>query len=136
MRLTSLLVIMSISCAVLSQTACPNNHYLDILRTKNLPMYSEPQKTTTICAFEFGTYGSCCNYWTIQSVATEDNRVIDQAVGRVVTEFTYLNGFLNNYARKVKELAFLPEVVEPYGVGYRNTVIRAAKQFIESYTTK
>ena len=99
-------------------------------------MYSVPQKTKTICASEFGKYGSCCDYWTIQSVAKEDNRVIDQAVGRVIAEFTYLNGFLNKYARKVKELAFLPEIVDQSGVGFRNTAIRSAQIFIDSHTTK
>ena len=102
------------------------NHYLEILKSKGLAIKNSPEKTTHICAKEFGTYGTCCNEYDLPYRAQNDDREVGNAVKRVIEEFEYFNGFLYKYARKIKELAFLPEEKCNWAGNYRNETIRKA----------
>ena len=121
---------------VMALNACPMNHYLQILSNKGLGLKSTPLNTTLICAKEFGTHGTCCDEYNLLNKAKDDDRDVGIAVKRVIEEFEHFNGFLFNYARRIKELAFLPEKKCDWAGNHRNQTIRKAKAFINQETTK
>src|SRR3990167_5034017 len=110
LRTTIILVLLFASISSQTEpaagTACKNNNpFIELVK---LSKYKAPELTSHICAFEFATYGTCCDQWNFGPYAANEARYLAQDVDRIVNEYETFKGIIPKVYGLLKKIAFAP----------------------------